>query len=76
MSWFRSSTRVHYSKDLVKRFTYGPTTLAAPGTIKSSFKDREGCVITPQVEQFYAPTGGQADPQECFGRLSRSQRSH
>ena len=45
-------------KDLVKRFTYGPTTLANPDKIRSSFKDREGCVITPQVEQFYAPTGG------------------
>lgn len=47
-----------FSKDLVKQFTYGPTTLAEPDAIKSSFKDREGCVITPQIEQFYAPTGG------------------
>lgn len=47
-----------FSKDLVKQFTYGPTTLAEPDAIRSSFKDREGCVITPQVEQFYAPTGG------------------
>ena len=47
-----------FSRDLLKRFTYGPTTLAAPDKIRSSFKDREGCVITPQVEQFYAPTGG------------------
>jgi len=47
-----------FNRDLVKRFTYGPTTLAAPDKIRSSFKDREGCVITPQVEQFYAPTGG------------------
>lgn len=47
-----------YSADLVKQHTYGPTTLAAPDQIRCSFKDREGCVITPLVEQFYAPTGG------------------
>jgi RNA ligase (TIGR02306 family) len=47
-----------YSKELVKQYTYGPTTLCWPEDIKSSFKDREGCVITPLVEQFYAPTGG------------------
>ena len=47
-----------FSKDLVKQFTYGRTTLAEPNKIKSSFKDREGCVITPQIEQPYAPTGG------------------
>jgi RNA ligase (TIGR02306 family) len=47
-----------FTNDLVKQFTYGPTTLAEPGQIKSSFKDREGCVITPQIEQPYAPTGG------------------
>ena len=47
-----------YSKELVKQFTYGPTTLAQPDQIKSKFKDREGCVITPLAEQFYAPTGG------------------
>jgi RNA ligase (TIGR02306 family) len=47
-----------YSDDLVESFTYGPTTIAKPGDIKCSFKDREGCVITPFVEKFYAPTGG------------------
>jgi RNA ligase (TIGR02306 family) len=47
-----------YSADVVKQFTYGPTTLSTPDAIKSNFKDREGCVITPLVEQFYAPTGG------------------
>ncbi len=47
-----------YSNDLVKQHTYGPTTLAWPSDIKSAFKDREGCVITPLTEQFYAPTGG------------------
>lgn len=47
-----------FNKDLVKQFTYGPTTLAVADEIKTTFKDREGCVITPQVEQFYAPTGG------------------
>jgi len=30
----------------------------APEGIQCAFKGREGCVITPQVEQFYAPTGG------------------
>ncbi len=47
-----------YSKELVKEYTYGPTTLAKPEEIQSKFKDREGCVITPLIEQFYAPTGG------------------
>ncbi len=47
-----------FRKELVKQFTYGPTTIVHPDQIKSSFKDREGCVITPLVEQFYAPTGG------------------
>ncbi len=47
-----------YSKELVKQYTYGPTTLAWPQDIQSKFKDREGCVITSLVEQFYAPTGG------------------
>jgi len=47
-----------FTKDLVKQFTYGPTTLAEPGQIRSGFKGREGCVVTPQVEQPYAPTGG------------------
>ena len=47
-----------FSKDVVGQFTYGPTTLAGPDSIRSRFKDREGCVITPQVEQFCAPTGG------------------
>lgn len=47
-----------FSKELVERFTYGATTLASPDQIKSGFKDREGCVITPLVEQFYARTGG------------------
>jgi RNA ligase (TIGR02306 family) len=46
-----------FTKELIDRFTDGPTTLSAPDRIKSSFKGREGCVITPQVEQFYAPIG-------------------
>ena len=32
--------------------------MMAPESITSAFKGREGCVITPLVEQFYAPTGG------------------
>lgn len=61
--WFQIETvpllyQGPFSADLVKQFTYGPTTLAEPGQIKSAFKDREGCVITPLAEQFYAPTGG------------------
>ena len=40
-----------FSRDIVEIHTYGPTTLAEPKDIKSKFKDREGCVITPLVEQ-------------------------
>jgi len=47
-----------FSHELVKEHTYGPTTLATREEIKTSFKDREGCVITPLTETFYAPTGG------------------
>jgi RNA ligase (TIGR02306 family) len=47
-----------FHQGLIDQYTYGPTTLASPDEIKSAFKDREGCVITPWREQFYAPTGG------------------
>ena len=46
------------SKEIVEEHTYGPTTLANPDGIKSRYKGREGCVITPIEETFYAPTGG------------------
>jgi RNA ligase (TIGR02306 family) len=47
-----------FTKDLIQEHTYGPTTVMAPEGIKCAFKGREGCVVTPQTEQFYAPTGG------------------
>jgi RNA ligase (TIGR02306 family) len=47
-----------FSKDVLEQFTHGPTTLADAGNIKSPYKGREGVVVTPLVEQFYAPTGG------------------
>ena len=46
-----------YSHEIVEQYTYGPTTLANPEDIRCNFKDREGCVVTPMEEQFYAPTG-------------------
>lgn len=39
-----------FTPDLVEKFTYGPTALASAEQIKSTFKDREGCVITPLKE--------------------------
>lgn len=47
-----------FSAELVKEHTYGPTTLASADEIQAKFKLREGCVITPLNEVFYAPTGG------------------
>jgi RNA ligase (TIGR02306 family) len=40
-----------FSQSVVDACTYGPTSMAEPKDIKSRFKDREGCVITPLVEQ-------------------------
>jgi RNA ligase (TIGR02306 family) len=40
-----------FSKAVLEQHTYGPTTVAAPTAIKAKFKDREGCVVTPLVEQ-------------------------
>lgn len=37
--------------ELVESLTCGPTTTVPPGEIKSTFKGREGIVITPLVEQ-------------------------
>lgn len=39
-----------FSFETVEKHTYGPTTLASAERIKSRFKDREGCVITPMIE--------------------------
>jgi RNA ligase (TIGR02306 family) len=40
-----------FSKAVLEQHTYGPTTVAAPSAIKAKFKDREGCVVTPLIEQ-------------------------
>jgi hypothetical protein len=40
-----------FDHDIVETHTYGPTVMAEPEDIHSRFKDREGCVITPLVEQ-------------------------
>jgi RNA ligase (TIGR02306 family) len=39
-----------FSLDKVEELTYGKTTLANPDQIKSKFKDREGVVVTPVME--------------------------
>jgi RNA ligase (TIGR02306 family) len=44
-----------YSRGVVEELTYGPTTF---DNVKGAFKDREGCVITPLVEQFSQVLGG------------------
>jgi RNA ligase (TIGR02306 family) len=41
-----------FSHAIVEEFTNGPTTMAPPDQIKSSFKGREGIVITPLVEEY------------------------
>jgi RNA ligase (TIGR02306 family) len=40
-----------FSKAILEQHTYGPTTVAEPSSIKAKFKDREGCVVTPLIEQ-------------------------
>jgi RNA ligase (TIGR02306 family) len=47
-----------WSKDLIDKFTYGPTTVCDPAAIKGKFKDREGIVITPLTERYTAILGG------------------
>jgi RNA ligase (TIGR02306 family) len=44
-----------FSADKLRELTDGPTTVGVP---KSTFKGREGVVVTTLKEQFYAPTGG------------------
>lgn len=39
-------------------WTNGPTTVAAAGDIKTKFKGREGCVITPLIETYSDYLGG------------------
>jgi RNA ligase (TIGR02306 family) len=40
-----------YSKAVLKEHTYGLTKVAEAEAIRSKFKDREGCVVTPLNEQ-------------------------
>jgi RNA ligase (TIGR02306 family) len=47
-----------FSPELIDKFISGPTTLADAGQIKSSFKGREGIVITPLVEEYSHQLGG------------------
>jgi hypothetical protein len=44
-----------FSLEGVERLTYGPTTFP---NVKSSFKGREGVVVTPLQEQFSKHLGG------------------
>jgi RNA ligase (TIGR02306 family) len=41
-----------FSKAVLDEHTYGPTQVADPEAIRCKFKDREGCVVTPLVEQY------------------------
>lgn len=47
-----------YSKAVLEHYTHGPTVLATADKVKSSFKGREGVVITPLTEQFSDEIGG------------------
>lgn len=47
-----------FCPDKVEELTYGGTTLANKGQIRSRFKDREGVVVTPLKEQFSKSLGG------------------
>jgi RNA ligase (TIGR02306 family) len=47
-----------YSAAKVELLTYGDTTLANPEDIRSKFKGREGCVVTPLQEQVSRVLGG------------------
>lgn len=44
-----------FSKDLVEKYTYGPTTIGEP---RGAFKGREGIVITPLDDKLSAVLGG------------------
>jgi len=45
-----------FSPIIVEEYTYGKTTVS--DQVKSKFKDREGCVVTPLTEQFSDVLGG------------------
>lgn len=47
-----------YSKEVLEKYTHGPTTLNESGNIKSSFKGREGVVVTSLMEIFSDVIGG------------------
>lgn len=47
-----------FSKEVLKEHTYGPTKMAGPSQIRSKFKDREGCVVTPLEETYSRFLGG------------------
>lgn len=47
-----------YDSAKVEELTYGDTTIAQPGQIRSKFKGREGVVVTPVREQFSQSLGG------------------
>jgi RNA ligase (TIGR02306 family) len=47
-----------YSKEVVEQYVDGPTTIVEENKINSTFKGREGIVITPLVERFSPQLGG------------------
>lgn len=46
-----------FDPEKLDEWTNGPTTLIDPDKIKSKFKGREGCVITPLVESYHPDVG-------------------
>jgi RNA ligase (TIGR02306 family) len=44
--------------EIVNQYVDGPTTVVEPEKVHSQFKFREGCVITPLVEQYSPMIGG------------------
>lgn len=46
-----------FDPNLVEEWTNGPTLLVDPKHIKSKFKGREGCVITPVTETYHPDVG-------------------
>jgi|WetSurMetagenome_2_1015567.scaffolds.fasta_scaffold03042_7 RNA ligase (TIGR02306 family) len=47
-----------FSADIVDKFVDGPTTVIETDKVHSTFKDREGIVITPVIEQYSPALGG------------------
>lgn len=46
-----------FNRQILDDLTDGPTTVCPPGFVNSTFRGREGVVVTPQVERFHAACG-------------------